>query len=139
MEFTKEGYTKLKNKLATAKKHSHHPAQQLEEISKTYWDFAFHNPEFYQLMFSLGMPACETVNSIPEVKAFTTVMLDSISTAISASSDPEADVFLKFHSYWSIIHGSVFMQMMNKEATIAVNNYDKLQDATSGFIKTLSA
>lgn len=138
LEFTKEGFLKLKAKLDAAKKGELNPAQQLHEMAKAYWDFAFQNPEFYQLMFGLGIPACETVNSIPEVKALTTVLLNSIGLAISSSSHPEADLYLKFHSYWSILHGSVSMQMRDKEATTSAHQYDQLQDAINGFIKVLS-
>ncbi len=50
LEFGKEGFGLLIKKLQQAKKKSGEPAEQLKAIADAYWNFAFKNKEYYQLM-----------------------------------------------------------------------------------------
>lgn len=138
LEFTKEGFLNLKAKLQDAIQSVSSPAAQLEKMAHAYWDFAFENREFYQVMFGLGIPACETVNKIAEMKALTELMINTIGRAIEESSNTNADVFLKFKSYWSILHGLVTIQMMDKNSVSSAGNYEKVSDAIGGFIYTMA-
>jgi AcrR family transcriptional regulator len=137
LEFTKEGFQKLADAMNDVKRQHNVPAKQLEVIAYAYWDFAFEHKEYYQLMFGLGIPACERVNQIVEMKTMTTIMISTIEDTIKASPDPEADVFLKYHTYLSILHGLVSIQMIRNEGKPNVQDRRILQDAVSGFIKSL--
>jgi len=137
LEFTKEGFQKLAEHLQEVKDKYQHPGDQLEAIAHAYWDFAFDHKEYYQLMFGLGIPACDRVNQIAEMKAMTMVMISSIKEAIAQSKVPEADYFLKYHTYLSILHGLVSIQMIEKEGKPAESKRMILQDAISGFIQSL--
>lgn len=138
LEFTKEGFQKLADRLLEVKKQHSVPSAQLEAIANAYWDFAFEHKEYYQLMFGLGIPACEMVNQIAEMKTMTTIMISTIKEAIAGSKNPEADHFLKYHTYFSILHGIVSIQMIQKEGKPAEEKRLILQDAVSGFIKSLA-
>jgi AcrR family transcriptional regulator len=137
LEFTKEGFEKLAEHLQDSKDQHSGPANQLEAMAHAYWDFAFDHKEFYQLMFGLGIPACERVNQVAEMKAMTMVMISTIKEAIAASKNPDADYFLKFHTYLSILHGLVSIQMIEKEGKPGPDKKMILQDAISGFIQSL--
>lgn len=137
LEFTKEGFQKLAEALLQVKELHQEPAVQLEAMAHAYWDFAFENKEYYQLMFGLGIPACERVNQIAEMKQMTTVMMSTIREAIALSKDKNADYFLKFHTYLSILHGLVSIQMIQKEGKPDDSKKMILQDAISGFINSL--
>jgi len=137
LEFTKEGYQKLAEHLEEVKAKHTGPSNQLEAIAHAYWDFAFDHKEFYQLMFGLGIPACDRVNQVTEMKAMTMVMISTIKEAIAQSKNPEADFFLKFHTYLSILHGLVSIQMIEKEGKPGPDKKMILQDAISGFIQSL--
>src|SRR4030095_7974301 len=65
-EFAKEGFRTLSKKIQQAKERSANPEEQLKAIADAYWNFAFKNKEYYQLMYGLGMPCCEAEGSIPE-------------------------------------------------------------------------
>ena len=137
LEFTKEGFQKLADALQEVKMQHQDPSAQLEAIANAYWDFAFDHKEYYQLMFGLGIPACDRVNQVAELKNMTTIMISSIQEAIAASANKEADFFLKYHTYFSILHGLVSIQMIQKDGKPAEENRRILQDAVSGFIKSL--
>lgn len=108
-------------------------------MGDAYWDFAFENKEYYQLMFGLGIPACDTVKKVPEMQEMTSLMIQAIKGAIAISKNPEADYFLKFHTYWSILHGLVSIQMIESENDGKPDGVKRMivQDAMAGFIKSL--
>lgn len=137
LEFTKEGFQKLADALELVKNQHAEPAVQLEAIAHAYWDFAFEHKEYYQLMFGLGIPACEKVNQITEMKNMTMVMISTIQETIRLSPNPDADFFLKYHTYLSILHGLVSIQMIRNDGKPTEENRRILQDAVSGFIKSL--
>lgn len=138
LEFTKEGFQKLADTLQTVKDQYQIPAEQLEAMAHAYWDFAFDHKEYYQLMFGLGIPACDRVNEIEELKNATSIMISSIKNAIVESSHPETDYFLKYHTYLSILHGLVSIQMIQKEGKPDAAKKMILQDAISGFIISIN-
>ncbi|MEJ2879872.1 TetR/AcrR family transcriptional regulator [Pedobacter sp. GR22-6] len=137
LEFTKEGFEKLADTLAEVKGRHLEPAAQLEAMAHAYWDFAFEHKEYYQLMFGLGIPACDRVNQIAEMKQMATVMISTIKEAIAMSSRKDTDFFLKYHTYLSILHGLVSIQMIQKEGKPDESKKMILQDAISGFISSL--
>src|SRR5215467_1839662 len=52
-EFAKEGFRILSKKIQQAKEKSDNPREQLKAIADAYWNFAFRNKEYYQLMFGM--------------------------------------------------------------------------------------
>lgn len=137
LEFTKEGFRLLNTQLEEAKQQHRIPAKQLEAMAYAYWNFAFANKEYYQLMYGLGMPTCETVRQVPEVAKFSEIMQSTIKDLIAASKHPEVDSFLKFHTYWSMLHGLISINITGRSAAPDKLNQLVLQDAIQGFIKNI--
>jgi AcrR family transcriptional regulator len=137
LEFTREGFHKLAETLQSVKDQHTDPAVQLEAIAHAYWDFAFEHKEYYQLMFGLGIPACDRVNQVSEMKTMTMVMITTIKDTITVSKNKDADYFLKYHTYFSILHGLVSIQMIEKSGKPDAEKKMILQDAISGFITSL--
>ncbi|PIQ21960.1 MAG: TetR family transcriptional regulator [Cytophagales bacterium CG18_big_fil_WC_8_21_14_2_50_42_9] len=138
LEFTKAGFRLLNNQLLEAKAQHPEPAKQLEAMAYTYWNFAFENKEYYQLMYGLGMPTCETVRQVPEVGKFTEVMQAAVKDLINSSKNPAADSFLKFQTYWSMLHGLVSINLTGRSAASDQLNLSVLEDAVRGFVKNIT-
>ncbi|KIO78239.1 TetR family transcriptional regulator [Pedobacter lusitanus] len=138
LEFSKEGYQKLAVVLNNARNSVDVPVEQLEVMAIAYWDFAFENKEYYQLMFGLGIPACEMVNQNTEIKEMTSILISTIREALIHANNEEADYFLKYHAYWSILHGLVSIQMIENSGKTDVFKKMILKDAISGFCKSLA-
>ena len=133
-EFTRQGFERLNKELTVAKKASSSPEQELIAIADAYWKFAFSHKEYYQLMYGLGMPTCETIRQITELHSFSELILDTIRNLIAASNNQATDPFLKLHTYWSMLHGLISINMMGKD-----NGKDELavmvlKDFIRGFI-----
>jgi len=141
-EFNRQGFKLLGDKLSDAKKHHHKPALQLEAIAYAYWDFAFGNKEYYQLMYGLGMPTCESLSQVPELMAFIGVIHSTIDEVIKQGNSPGSETWLKVHSFWSMIHGLVSINLMSHPVShlgMTQDAFNKaiLKDFIKGFIKGL--
>lgn len=137
LEFTRKGFRLLNEQLANAVAEEQEPSRQLMAIAEAYWHFAFTHSEYYQLMYGLGMPSCETVRQIPELGSFTDLLLQTVKNIIVSGKNGDADAWLKLHTFWSMMHGLISINMMGRE-----KNQDPLQQAvmhdfTRSFIQGL--
>ena len=133
-EFTRRGFRLLNEDIHKASDNCSNPEEQIEAIAGAYWDFAFNNKEYYQLMYGLGMPGCDTVKQISELKDFTESLMKPIMALIEKSRNKDTDPFLKLHSFWSMLHGLISINMMGNEQTRDELNVMVLKDLIRGFI-----
>ena len=138
-EFTKEGFRKLNTALQEAGAQEKNPADQVMTMAKAYWHFAFQNKEYYQLMYGLGMPTCEKVRQVPELSKFTNLLQGAVKDLVSNSKNAETDSFLKFHTFWSMLHGLVSINMVERTACPDSLHELVLEDAVRGFIKNIQS
>ena len=136
-EFVKLGFSLLTEAVAIAKGKSKLPEQQLTDMAITYFEFAFDKREYYQMMFGLGMPSCERVKQISEIGNFGSIVIDTIQN-IHPPLNNQEKVRLKFHTFWSILHGLTAINMSNMTATSGEMQQLVLQDAVQGFIKNIN-
>lgn len=136
-EFVKLGFGMLNEAIANAKCDVQQPEQQLSEMAVAYFDFAFSKSEYYQMMFGLGMPSCEHAEEIPEIGQFAKLVIDTIQQ-IHPPLRSMYQVKLKFHTFWSILHGLMAINMMNMTATPREMQLLVMQDAVQGFIKNIN-
>ena len=60
LEFGKQGFELLLRRMREARASSEDPATQIKLMADAYWNFAFNDTEYYQLMFGVGISCCET-------------------------------------------------------------------------------
>jgi AcrR family transcriptional regulator len=131
LEFNRKGFRLLINKLKDAKLGKQSPSEEIFAMGHAYWSFAFLNREYYQLMFGLGIPTCEAARRIPEMNDFNAAVMGSIKALIPAGKSPAVDPFLKFQSFWSMMHGLVSINMLNKAAAGEINAAAKAEGIPS--------
>ena len=134
LELTKQGFQILNEELIKAKKRSTDPEKQIENMAYSYWEFAFDHKAYYQVMYGLGMPSCETVKEIAELSSFTELVLEPIKSLISTSKHPGIDPYLKLHTFWSMLHGLISINMMGNSSNKEELNQMVLQDFICSFI-----
>jgi AcrR family transcriptional regulator len=137
LEFGKQGFALLTKKLQQAKTTTENPGEQLIAMADAYWSFAFKNQEYYQLMFGLGIAGCEAEKCIPERKVFRELVMNPIEIILKKHKNTQANACLKYHTYWSIIHGLISIKMMNNSDVSDELNKMVLDDALAGFVKNL--
>src|SRR5688572_21950224 len=136
VEFAKEGFQLLSKRIQKAKEKSNDPAEQLRAVADAYWNFAFKNKEYYQLMYGMGMPGCEIEKCFPERGNFRNLVMEPVAAIISKSKNPGENPCLKYFTFWSILHGLISIKSMNSNVSDEVNKL-VMDDAISGFIKNL--
>ena len=133
LEFTRRGFQQLNEQLIKAKEKFANPEQQIEAIAYAYWKFAFTHKEYYQLMYGLGMPGCEMVKQIPEMAAFTEIVMEPVKDMLAKYKN-DAEPFLKLHTFWSTLHGLISINMLGKDDSRDELNSMILKDYLNGFI-----
>jgi AcrR family transcriptional regulator len=138
LELTRQGYLKLSKQLQEAKDKYTSPADQLEEMWLTYWNFAFANKELYQVMFGITTScSCEMVNKLPEAECPWDIIASSIGDLMNIK-DMESDVICtKYYTFWSIVHGLVSINLLDRGDSDAINR-QVLRDAITGIIKSIT-
>jgi AcrR family transcriptional regulator len=143
LEFNRKGFKLLAECLAAAKAGLVNPADQIRSMGRAYWHFAFTNKEYYQLMFGLGIPTCDTVSKIPAMMDFNEVITSSIVAMVPGGKKPSFDPFLKYQSFWSMLHGLVSINMVvreDKPERHEVGLAEKvLEDVMCSFIRGIEA
>ena len=137
VEFGNEGLRLLTKKIQQAKEKFTDPVDQLKAMADAYWNFALKNKEYYQLMYGVGMACCEGKKYLDDKERFDYFVMESIKEAISKSKEPGANVCLKYHTFWSILHGLVSIKIMGNSPVSGELNKMVLDDAINGFIKNL--
>ena len=137
MEFAKDGFRMLSKKIQAAKEKSADPAEQLKIVADAYWNFAFKNKEYYQLMYGLGMAGCEIEKCFPERDNFRKLVMEPVEAIISKSKNPGVNPCLKYYTFWSILHGLISIKSMRNPNVSDEVNKLVLDDAIEGFIKNL--
>jgi AcrR family transcriptional regulator len=133
-EFTLRGFRKLNEQLQSAKAQFSDPARQLEAMAYAYWRFAFDNKEYYQLMYGVGLPTCETIKKIPDINTFGELIVSSIEALIKQNANKEVDAHLKFQTFWSMLHGLISINMTGKGQNREEINMMVLKDFLQGFL-----
>jgi AcrR family transcriptional regulator len=137
MEFAKEGFQLLSKKIQQASGKYKDPAEQLKTVADAYWNFAFKNKEYYQLMYGLGMPGCEIEKCFPERADFRNLVMEPITAIIAKSKHPKVNPCLKYYTFWSILHGLISIKSMRNPNVSDEVNKMVMDDAIEGFIKNL--
>jgi AcrR family transcriptional regulator len=134
LELTRQGFRLLNEEMSKAKKRYSEPEKQIEAMAYSYWEFAFEHKAYYQVMYGLGMPSCETVSQISELGTFSELVMQPIKDLIAESKSPDTDAKLKLHTFWSMLHGMISINMMNNTQEKAELNQMVIQDFIAAFI-----
>lgn len=141
LELTRKGFLLLAKQLEAAKAKHRLPAKQLEAMWLAYWDFAFAEKELYKVMYGVETTCCEMAKKMPESEIPTDLIWDvlvELMTPIMAPHTPtEDEVCIKYYTFWSVIHGLISINMVNRGNSDDTNQ-EVLKTAISGIIKSIT-
>ena len=136
LELTKKGFMLLAAKMQEAKNKHTGLAEQLEAMWLAYWNFAFEEKEYYQLMFGVEMNCCIMDEILPAGSTPYDIAAGPIAEMMGIA-DPEDDrVCTKYYTYWSIIHGLISINIVRKGTSDEINR-QILKDAITGITRSL--
>ncbi|RZJ73732.1 MAG: TetR/AcrR family transcriptional regulator [Flavobacterium sp.] len=136
-ELTRQGYICLGVKIKEARDQKSDAEEQLEAMWLAYWDFAFEESEFYQLMYGVQVNCCEMYKKMPEAEYTTDLFYDAIEKLLTKHPVPDDIADLKYYTFWSLIHGLISLNLVQKGANDAINQ-EILRSAIKAIIKTIN-
>ncbi|WP_461789553.1 TetR/AcrR family transcriptional regulator [Pedobacter sp.] len=136
LELTRQGYINLGLKVKAARDAKTNAEEQLEAMWLAYWDFAFEETEYYQLMYGVQVNCCEMYKTMPEAEYTTDLFYDAIEKLLKEPISEDASC-LKYYTFWSLIHGLVSINLVQKGANDDINQ-QILRSAIKAIIKTIN-
>jgi len=136
-ELSLEGFRLMESRLEAVKAAVPDPVERIRALADAYWNFAFENKEYYQLMFGLGMPCCGAGQMKPEVNAFNDLIWEAITEVTTDRGSNMDDICFKTHALWSVIHGLISIMLMRTSDITNTMNKKVMDDTIAAFLKNL--
>jgi AcrR family transcriptional regulator len=134
---SKKGFLLLTKQMQEESDKAGTPEEKIEAAWMAYWNFAFAEKEFYQLMFGVSMNCCMQQKG-PEIAGPTNLVNDLISQLTRDNEDEESEICRWYYTYWSIVHGLISINLTNRGTSDKLNRRI-LQDAIRGITKAITA
>src|SRR5690606_35864353 len=75
--FIQQGFQALTKQLRHALLVSNDSSELINNIANHYWTFAAQQTDYYRIMFSVGIPSCEKLDSVTEMHDVSQIMWDA--------------------------------------------------------------
>jgi AcrR family transcriptional regulator len=134
-ELTGKGFIKLTKDLEKAKAKFEKPEEQLEAMWMAYWHFAFTDTEMYQVMFGVQMSCCS--QRCPASDSPYKLFVGVIAEIMKNNNPTEEVIKQKYFTFFSVIHGLIAINIINKSDILETINNQILKDAIGGIIKSI--
>jgi AcrR family transcriptional regulator len=136
LELTKKGFMLLAARMQEAKNKHTDPAEQLEAMWLAYWNFAFEEKEYYQLMYGVEVNCCILDEIMPPGTTPYDIAAGPIAEMMGISELEDDRVCTKYYTYWSIIHGLITINITRKSVSEDITR-NILKDAIEGITRSL--
>ncbi|MCF0041934.1 TetR/AcrR family transcriptional regulator [Dyadobacter fanqingshengii] len=137
-ELSMDGFRLLERTLEKNKRKYPNPEQLLKAHAEAYWTFAFKNPEYYQLMYGLGMPCSGAGKIKPEFNVFRDYIGQAIEKIVKEKKSTDNETCFKIYAFWSVLHGLISIVMMRcSDIDDSTMNKKVMDDTVEAFIKNL--
>ena len=136
LELTKKGFMLLAGRMREARDKQTDLAAQIEAMWLAYWNFAFEEKEYYQLMFGVEMNCCIMDEILPAGTTPYDIAAGPIAEMMGISDIEDDRVCTKYYTYWSIIHGLISINIVRKGTSDEINR-QILRDAITGITRSL--
>ncbi len=137
LELTRQGYRLLYDRIVKAKSRHRLPARQLEAMWMAYWDFAFAEKEYYQVMYGVEMSCFCMPQNMEEADLHYALYGDTIAALRPDRPLTRDEICRWYYTYWSIVHGLVSINIVRKGTTDEIN-MQILKSAISGITRTIA-
>jgi len=136
-EISVNGFHCLHIDLLKAQSKFSNPEDQLKAIVDAYWNFAFKNKEYYQLMFGLGMQCSGKGLMKEEFSSFQDLLFDCTFEIILKKGTNSDNACHSAHALFSAVHGLISIMMMRNDDIPSTMNKTTLDETVSAYIKAL--
>jgi AcrR family transcriptional regulator len=136
-ELTRQGYALLYIRVEEAKNKHRLPAKQLEAMWMAYWNFAFAEKEYYQIMYGVEMNCCLLQKTMNDGPLPADLFGEVIKELTKHKKQTEDDLCTWYYTFWSIVHGLISINIVRIGTTDEINK-QILKSAITGIIRSMS-
>ncbi|HEY0176684.1 MAG TPA: TetR/AcrR family transcriptional regulator [Pedobacter sp.] len=136
-ELSGKGYRMLSLKIRAAKNNQTDPILQLEEMWLAYWNFAFTEKELYQAMFGVEVNCSLLKDGFSKAEEIAILFMGVIRQLMKSGQATEDTVSTKYFTLWSVVHGLVSINLVNKGKSDEINQ-NVLHEAIKGIIASIT-
>lgn len=138
-ELTCTGFSLLAQRMEAAKAKHRLPGKQLEAMWMAYWNFAFEEKEYYQLMLGVEMSCCVSQQTTsPEIRKPADMIGEVIEVLMKHKNPTEDEICKWYYTFWSVVHGLISINIVRQGVSDDIN-LQVLSNALTGIINTISA
>ena len=135
--FYRKGFQLLYNRLLEVANGKLDPDNKIYQVAMSYWNFAFENKHYYQVMFGVDVPCCVNEEILEEKKQMILLFQHIVEEALLINKNTVPDPALKRSTFWSILHGLVSINFTSRILKEEGKTEKVLDDAVLAFIKSL--
>ncbi|WP_129716063.1 TetR/AcrR family transcriptional regulator [Pedobacter sp. SYP-B3415] len=136
--FIRDGFTLLGNAVEQVLAQPGTPEEKLRDVADAYRHFAITQSSYYRIMFDFGIPGCEAASMYDEIHRFGALIRRAIGSAMGPAA-AEEKIWLKYHTFWSILHGLIAINLLKLTETPGELKDPVFDDAVQGFIHHINA
>lgn len=115
-ELLRLGFTEITATMTTARAFATAPDRALVAMANAYWQYAFTNPELYQVMHGLGGVPFGTAATPEEARETFMVLRDALRDFLSDTASHTTELNGTVDLFWSNLHGLVALTMAGRIA-----------------------
>jgi hypothetical protein len=110
----------------------------MEAMWMAYWNFAFAEKEFYQLMFGVEMSCCMSKKALNSDFIKPADLVSEVIAELMKDKNPSGDEICKwYYTFWSVVHGLISINIVQQGTSDKINQ-QILSNAITGIINTIS-
>ena len=120
-ELANNGFLMLVSRIREARNSNTTPVEQLEAMWLAYWEFAFTEKELYQVMFGVEVNCSAMRPEYSNAEEVPILFSDVIRQLVRSEDNTEEKVCAKYFTLWSVVHGLVSINLVNKGKSEEIN------------------
>lgn len=120
-ELAKTGFQRLAAALDKARVSEKEGNHKLKKMWMAYWDFAFSDSQYYQLMFGIETQCCLEKVVLADEENPSKMFLDVIAETMGDKKTTDQQISAYYFSMWSAVHGLIAINIIDPQVSKEFN------------------
>lgn len=134
---TRLGHQKLSNLMQEKSAGLKTPEEKIMAMWRAYWDFAFQDKEFYQLMYGVEVSCCQFEDKGADFELPAELIWDVIEEFPGVKGKSEEEICKIYYTYWSVVHGLISINLVREGAILDKINSDVFNNAINAISNSI--
>ena len=134
---TRLGHQKLSNLMQEKSAGLKTPEEKIMAMWRAYWDFAFQDKEFYQLMYGVEVSCCQFEDKDADFELPAELIWDVIEEFPGVKGKSEEEICKIYYTYWSVVHGLISINLVREGAILDEVNSDVFNNAINAISNSI--